>query len=948
MPSTGADAMRENSLKRWFEDALAQPTQLRAEWLAQRCEDSAMRARVHALLDANAEEDWAALNTPVDEWARRIDGEAELPDADRLIGVQVGPFILQRLIGQGGMAAVFLGRRVDADFDQQVAVKLLQRGMFSALEQRLFRRERRALAMLTHPNIARLIDGGVSESGIAFLAMEYVDGLSLTAYCARNEPTIDQRLALFVTVCRAVDAAHSALIVHRDIKPSNILVASDGTVKLLDFGIAKLLEGDAESTVHSRTVALTPEYAAPEQFEGGAITTATDVHALGVLLHEILTGSRPSRHSDLATTGAVGARIEDAAVPLQLSPSQRRLRGDLENIVRKATEAEPGLRYANAGALAEDIERHLHGLPVQAHPQSRWYRTRKFIQRHRGGVAVSAILTLAVLCSLAAAVWQAKVAREQAAHAAEQSRLAMAEVARADAVRDFLLDLLDTAKANLPADQQPTPAALAASAAQRLDSDTALSPLTRADLLHTLGSVSFTAGAYDQAAGFLERAAEVRLPLLGATHDDTLETWVQLAAVRKDQGRYSEARILLDRVVPELRRRDHRNLVIALAVYSMTEVGAGNMEAAITWQRESREAAKRLLDPASTDAMLSTLRLGNLLSFAARHREAIDELEPALAAWAASGQSTAHAQYSSSLNNLAAAYNALGEYDKALPLFEQVLAARRKLLPAQHPDISNSLASIGALQSNLMRFDQAAELLHQALEISRAAYGHRHPEIVIRLVQLASNEQRRLRSAIAADYAREAIALCADAELAATTACGHAALMLGNVLRDLDANESLRYLDRGLKHFRGQFEAPHALIATALSRRAGTLLVLGRADEALRDSEAAVAMFAEAKAAETPEALLAAEARALSLHRLGRNDDALSAIDAASAQWRQRFPLRNDRLAQMLETRIRILIALDDLHAARTTADEALALNVADELLPESTRSLLRSAVRMK
>ncbi len=945
----GSDFMSERSLKHWFEQALTQPTKLRNDWLTQHCEDSSMRARVLALLQANAGQDWDALDTPVDEWARRIDGEPELPDADRLIGTQIGPFQLQRLLGQGGMAAVFLGRRIDTDFDQQVAIKILQRGMFSALEQRLFRRERRALAMLSHPNIARLIDGGVSESGIAFLAMEYVDGLSLTAHCARNALTIDQRLALFVTVCRAVDAAHRALIVHRDIKPSNILVATDGTVKLLDFGIAKLLEGDIELTSQTRTVALTPEYAAPEQFEGGAITTATDVHALGVLLHEILTGSRPVRHSGIPATETVATPVAGArSAASRLSPSRRRLRGDLDNIVVKAIEADPALRYANAGALAEDVERHLHGLPVQAHPQSRWYRTRKFIQRHRGGVAITAVLALAVLSSLGIALWQASIARAQARYAAEQSEIANGQTARTQAVRDFLLDLLDTAKANLPADQQPTPAALAARAAQRLEGDTTLSPLVRADLLYTLGSVSYTSGAYDQAAGFLERAATDRLQLLGAGHADTLETWIQLAAVRKDQGRHTEARTLLQRVLPELRRQDSKHLMMALALLSMTEMSAGNIDAAINWQRESAQATRHLPDPTSLDATLSALRLGNLLTAASRHREAIDELERSLGVWRNAGQSVEHMQYATSMNNLATAYNALGEYDKALPIFEQVLAMRRKTLPANHPDLSNSLSALGGAFSNLMRFDEAATMTEEALEISRAAYGDLHPEIVVRLSQLSSIELRRNRPIEAARYARDAIAICANPEVASATGCGHAALMLGNALRLVDARQSLHYFNHGLQHFEKQFGAPHPLIATALNRRATSFLSLARGGDALRDSEAAIAMFADAQAAETPEALIAQDSRALSLHLLGRNAEALTAIDTALAQWRKRFPVRKDRLIVMLETRLKIQMALNDRSAAGATAREALALGVAPGILPEATLSLLQSSARLQ
>ena len=293
--------------REWFEAALGQPAVGRLDWLARTCAEPALARRVAAMLAAEGKSE-GPLGVSAVHWIEALqdDGDARV---ESLLGTRIAGFRLVRLLGQGGMATVFLGEREGSDFEQRVAVKLLRRGLYSELDQRLFRRERQTLASLSHPNIAHLVDGGITEAGIPYLVMEYIDGVPITQHVVQQQLDLRARLRLFVTICRAVEAAHRALIVHRDIKPSNILVDGDGNPKLLDFGIAKLLD-EEETATCSGLVPLTPGYAAPEQFAGGTITTATDVHALGVLLHELLarrasaaeTGlSRSTRASELTT-----------------------------------------------------------------------------------------------------------------------------------------------------------------------------------------------------------------------------------------------------------------------------------------------------------------------------------------------------------------------------------------------------------------------------------------------------------------------------------------------------------------------------------------------------------------------------------------------------------------------------------------------------------------------
>jgi eukaryotic-like serine/threonine-protein kinase len=349
--------------------------------------------------------------------------------------MQVGPFRLESLLGDGGMGEVWVATRT-TDFQQKVAVKLLHAWTGAALAQR-FRLERQILARLSHPRIATLLDGGVTEEGQPWLAMELVEGLPLTEHCAARGYGVDERLRLFLQVCDAVEYAHQNLVVHRDLKPRNILVSASDEVKLLDFGIAKLLrgeEGEPTALTHTGERPMTPDYAAPEQIRGGAVTTTTDVWALGVLLHELLTGARPYRAEGKPLIDVERAVLEGApprpSSRIESKPLKRRVRGDLDAIVLKALQPRPSDRYLSVSALASDVRRHLDGLPVAARGDATAYVVRSFVRRYRAAVGVSAVVFGALVVGLVGTLWQAHRAREEARNA-EQTRA-------------FLVDLLET------------------------------------------------------------------------------------------------------------------------------------------------------------------------------------------------------------------------------------------------------------------------------------------------------------------------------------------------------------------------------------------------------------------------------------------------------------------------------------------------------------------------
>jgi non-specific serine/threonine protein kinase/serine/threonine-protein kinase len=352
-----------------------------------------------------------------------------------MMGRRIGPYEIQREVGRGGMGAVYLATRADSEFRHEVALKIIKRGMDTDAIVRRFRTERQILADFKHPNIARLLDGGTTSDGLPYLVMEYVQGQPITTYCDERRLGIDERLALFRTICAAVAYAHQHLVVHRDIKPSNVLVSSDGEPKLLDFGLAKILGSGADAheteTVHRW---MTPAFASPEQLRGDRVTTVSDVYSLGVLLFELLCGRRPFSRFETAgvellraigeqeperPSAAAGSDVIEVSRVRNTSPERllKTLRGDLDNIVLKALEKDPSRRYTGAGDCSEDIRRFLEGLPVSARPDTLTYIAAKFVRRHRAAAVAAAVMAVTLVSATVITAAQASIARRERANA---------------------------------------------------------------------------------------------------------------------------------------------------------------------------------------------------------------------------------------------------------------------------------------------------------------------------------------------------------------------------------------------------------------------------------------------------------------------------------------------------------------------------------------------------
>ena len=495
---------RWRTIQSLFEGAVEQPRDERKAYVRQRCPtDADLRDEVLRLLDAD-EMGHALLDAPA------VDLAATAPPPDGT-GTTIGPYRLRRRLGEGGMGAVFLAER-DRDFQQQVALKLVKRWMLSEELSRRFEAERQILASLDHPNIARLLDGGVTDDGQPYFTMEYVEGQPITTYCDERGLSIDARLRLFCTVCRAVQHAQQNLIIHRDLKPSNILVSSNGAVKLLDFGIAKVIDSAAGAEPRARTGVrlLTPGYGAPEQIRGQPVSTATDVFALGVVLYELLTGESP--HAGSSVTEIEAAVLETvpakpSAADFALGParpySSRALRGDLDTICLTALRKESAERYPSASALLDDVVLFQQRRPIRARPLTLSYQWGKFIGRNRGRVvaALAAVIGVALLVG----VYTVRLAQERDRAQLEATKAA--EVAR------FVTDLFAVSDPQRSLGATITARELLDRGARRLDSELKDQPEVRAAMLSAIGRSYRGLGLFERATEFLEAARQIYVSL---------------------------------------------------------------------------------------------------------------------------------------------------------------------------------------------------------------------------------------------------------------------------------------------------------------------------------------------------------------------------------------------------------------------------------------------------
>lgn len=661
---------------------------------------------------------------------------APAPAMDRS-GEQIGPFRLGARLGRGGMGEVYEGRRPGSDFEQRVAVKLLRRGLDSDDIVRRFLRERRILAQLEHPNIARLIDGGFSADGLPYLVMEFVEGRSLIDAANAADLDLSARLNLFLQICDAVAYAHRCLIVHRDLKPSNVLLTAARQPKLLDFGIAKLLdEVDDEPLTGTGARVLTPAYAAPEQILGQSVSTATDVYALGLILYELLTGAsahqrqgkdldRLSRDLEQESVTRPSAALLNAAASGHSTQSQRlrlarQLTGDIDTIVLHALKREPERRYQGAAELADDIRRHINGHPVRAQIDTLSYRMAKFVRRHSGGVSAAALAVLGVVAGLLVALWQADVARDQAARADAEARRATLQASRAESVKDFVLALFQEQN---PLTRDQARAATAGELIERgiatAQSQFATDIDTQAQIIGELAELQFGLGDVQQSLPNLQTALALHERAGGKQSVAYASTLSALGGALLTQGETEGATAAIESALAtlqELTGVDSIESANAEKQLLRLLLRGGQLAQALPIAQHVHQVYQRERGAQHIQSLQALYNIGAVLSQLDRLDEAEQAYRQVIAAYDSAAQSDHAAQVYPRLA-LARTLKERQQYAEAATVFASALSSATKALDAEHPLIGQILLHQGDLLRRMHRYNEAEQAWQSAEQI---------------------------------------------------------------------------------------------------------------------------------------------------------------------------------------------------------------------------------------
>ena len=727
-----------SKLQSIFFDALELPPDARDALIDRACgEDATLNREVRAVL-AQHERDARSGNLE-----RVLSPASEIDAASnaRRSGARLGPYLLGERIGRGGMGEVYLAERVDDQYQKAVAVKCVRPHMALEGSFERFRLERQILARLEHENIAALLDGGVQD-GAPYLVMQYVPGRPITAHAQDERLSIKERLTLFLTVCEAVQFAHTNLVVHRDLKPSNILVTQEGVVKLLDFGIAKLLGPDgaqareggsstSEATATELTGDLalwTPAYAAPEQILGRKITTATDVYSLGVLLYELLSGERPFRAPSSHELQRAICETDPSPLRSVLPRRSRALSRDLEHIVHKALRKEPERRYASAGQLGEDVARYLAQEPVSARPSTLRYRLLKFVTRNRLAVAAAAALLVALSLGAFATASESK-RRLAALEDAEEAR------DRAARVADFAIGIF---RGSHPAEARGEPVTareLLDRAALQIEADLEQDPLIRADMELVIARAYGALGLYERAGPFFEDSLARRREHLPAGHPDLVESLEYVVRYKAATGALEEALALGADALRMLRAAQPAEplaLASLLGLLGRIRIDLGrypqaraDLERSLALLRESGSSR----GPDSLRAEANTLRgLGLLETFEELPERAF---ERALEAREVARRATDPGDPWLFLfeEDHAMALEGLGRIDEAIEVHRRLLAERERVYGLEHVDVSFSLFNLGGLVAASGNVEDALSLYERALSIRERALGDEHFQV---------------------------------------------------------------------------------------------------------------------------------------------------------------------------------------------------------------------------
>lgn len=783
-----------------------------------------LRSELESLLAAG-DQTSSLLDQSIDSLGLDTEKQVDRP-------ARVGPYRIEKELGRGGMGEVYLGVRDDDAFEQKVAIKLAPMGRYSEEALRRFLIERQILSDLNHPNIAKLFDGGTTEEGVPYLVMEYVDGVAIDEYCIESGLSLSQRLELFATTCRAVHFAHQKLIVHRDIKPSNVLVDRDGQPKLLDFGVAKLLNPEDSAPVTQTLHRMaTPEYASPEQLRGESLSTSTDVYSLGVLLYEIISGNRPydvDTRDLRSTLDVVCTTMPPPPSSVARAQVRRRLRkelkGDLDNITLMALRKNPDRRYPSAEALAQDIDRHLTGLPVVARAESAGYLIQKFVQRHPVGVGLAG-------AALAVLVFFTVTSTRQAQRLAAALETATVERNRASEVSGFLQDLFKISDPMEGLGAQISARELLDNGRLQLAERLGDQPEIQAGLQASLGKVYTNLAAFQPGEDLLRQALDSRLAQ-GAPRSEVIQLQLDLADNLVSQQRAEESLDILkplESLIAEDNLADRSRMAL---IFSEAYGDLGQLSEAETYARRAMEDRIDSLgerDPAVADAR-TRLAVAHWLS--GEFQVALKEIQTAHES-ISRALGPDHARTARTLYTVGLIKDAAGIQDEAEAAFREVIRIRRMLFGEEDLRTAAAMNALGARLYAQGRYEEAQPLLEDAIRINLAVWGEPHTSVVMAQTNLALIHVER------GNYDRAVSLLESNLEIN-EAAYGPDHLSVGYALNNLGlARQDNRDLAGAADHFeraytilRQSWGPDHPGLAYSLSNLAQVLHDMGESERA--------------------------------------------------------------------------------------------------------------------
>ncbi|HRP91651.1 MAG TPA: serine/threonine-protein kinase [Ignavibacteriaceae bacterium] len=728
-------------IKTIFFNAVELDGKEREAYLNDACKTPELKKEILTLISAHDKSE-TFLEEPI------VPLEPVSDNSNLFIGKTFGKYKIDKLIARGGMGLVYLGVR-DDEVKQQAAVKIINPGVASDVVIKRFQTERQTLANLNHPNISRLLDGGITDDGIQFLIMEFIDGILIDEYCDKNNLNTKERLKLFLKVASVVEFAHQNLVVHRDLKPTNILITQDGEPKLLDFGIAKILSpegGIIETVTHGGGWNLTPEFASPEQIKGEAITTASDVYSLGIILYNLLTGHSPYKiksvfHSDIRQiitqteptkpSEIIYQAIEKESVEkkIKIAPESisktreasidklhKKLIGDIDNIILMAIRKEKERRYSSVDNFADDIKRYLDDKPVKAHQDSFLYRTKKFAARNKALVIPGIIIFLVINLGVAGFLWQGYVA-------AKERDIAKSEAEKSNRIKSFLLNMI-SAPDPIKKGSEVKVIDVIQDASSKLSFELSNQPQIEAEIRTMLGNTYQSLGIYDSAKTELLKADIIIRNLYGDKSKETAISTKSLGLIYHYEGDFEKAETYYKNSLDMLKSIETKpsfERAIVLDTYGTLMTDIGDYKKAEQLTEEALRIAESI--KGSDDAEVAQIKnnlatsynyLGKLDAADSLYKESLRVFRKLYGNFSI--------RVSSSLNNLAFIYIFKKDHSNALPLLMESLNIKKKILGVDHPDLINAYSNVGSTHFNIGDYDKAEEFMKASIEVGLKNY----------------------------------------------------------------------------------------------------------------------------------------------------------------------------------------------------------------------------------